>query len=191
MAYLDDASSHVFARVYAYAGTIPAMDSFQRYVQPYGMPLAIHTDKPTTYRSPAEPTVDEQLAGTKPQSQFGRALRELGVDLIAAHSPQAKGRVERLFQTFQDRLIKELRLAGIATVEDAPRFLEHYLPVYNRRFAVAPAQSADLHRPTPRFESWRGVCVSKSLGACGRASRLCMKGNSIRFATPSGSPTSW
>jgi transposase len=161
MAYIDDASSHVVARFYAYEGTIPAMDSFQRYVQRYGMPLAIYADKHTTYRSPAEPTVDEQLAGTKPQSQFGRALRELGVDLIAAHSPQAKGRVERLFQTFQDRLIKELRLAGIATLEDANRFLEHYLPVYNRRFAVAPAQSADLHRPTPPIRELEGALCLK------------------------------
>jgi transposase len=161
MAYIDDASSHVVARFYAYEGTIPAMDSFQRYVQRYGMPLAIYADKHTTYRSPAEPTVDEQLAGTKPQSQFGRALRELGVDLIAAHSPQAKGLVERLFQTFQDRLIKELRLAGIATLEDANRFLEHYLPVYNRRFAVAPAQSADLHRPTPPIRELEGALCLK------------------------------
>ena len=161
MAYIDDASSHVVARFYAYEGTIPAMDSFQRYVQRYGMPLAIYADKHTTYRSPAEPTVDEQLAGTKPQSPFGRALRELGVDLIAAHSPQAKGRVERLFQTFQDRLIKELRLAGIATLEDANRFLEHYLPVYNRRFAVAPAQSADLHRPTPPIRELEGALCLK------------------------------
>jgi transposase len=161
MAYIDDASSHVVARFYAYEGTIPAMDSFQRYVQRYGMPLAIYADKHTTYRSPAEPTVDEQLAGTTPQSQFGRALRELGVDVIAAHSPQAKGRVERLFQTFQDRLIKELRLAGIATLEDANRFLEHYLPVYNRRFAVAPAQSADLHRPTPPMRELEGALCLK------------------------------
>jgi len=163
MAYIDDASSRVDARFYSYEGTIPAMDSFQRY----GVPLAIYADKHTTYRSPAEPTVDEQLAGTKPQSQFGRALRELGVDLIAAHSLQAKGRVERLFQTFQDRLIKELRLAGIATLEDANRFLKHYLPVYNRRFAVAPAQSADLHRPTPPIRELEG-CLCLKIIRCVR-----------------------
>lgn len=149
MAYIDDASSQVFARFYDYEGTIPAMDSFQRYMRQQGIPLAIYADKHTTYRSPAEPTVGEQLAGLKPQSQFGRALSELGVELIAAHSPQAKGRVERLFKTFQDRLVKELRLAGIATMEDANRFVEGYLPRYNRRFAVPPAQAADLHRPTP------------------------------------------
>ena len=147
LAYIDDASSRVFARFYDHEGTIPAMDSFQRYGRRYGIPLALYADKHTTYQSPAEPTVAEQLTGTKPQSQFGRALSELGVELIAAHSPQAKGRVERLFKTFQDRLIKELRLAGATTLEDANRFLEEYLPRYNRRFAVPPAQAADLHQP--------------------------------------------
>ena len=149
MAYIDDASSRVYARFYDHEGTIPAMDSFQRYVRRYGLPLALYADKHTTYQSPAEPTVAEQLAGTKPQSQFARALHELGVELIAAHSPQAKGRVERLFGTFQDRLVKELRLAGIATLAAANRFLKAYLPVYNRRFAVPPAQPANLHRPMP------------------------------------------
>jgi len=149
MAYIDDASSRVYARFYEYEGTIPAMDSFTRYVTRYGIPLAVYADQHTTYQSPAEPTVEEQLAGTRPQSQFGRALSELGGDLIPAHSPQAKGRVERLFKTLQDRLIKELRLAGVATLEAANRFLEEYLPRYNRRFAVPPAQAADLHRPKP------------------------------------------
>ena len=149
MAYIDDASSQVYARFYAYEGTIPAMDSFMRYVRHYGIPLAIYTDKHTTYQSPALPTVDEQLAGVKPLSQFGRALGELGVELIPAHSPQAKGRVERLFKTVQDRLVKELRLAGVSTLEAANRFLDGYLPIHNRRFTVQPAQAADLHRPRP------------------------------------------
>ena len=149
MAYIDDANSRVFARFYEYEGTIPAMDSFQRYVSRYGIPLAVYADNHTTYQSPAPPTVDEQLAGITPTSQFGRALGELGVELIAAHSPQAKGRVERLFKTVQDRLVKELRLAGIATIEAANRFVEAWLPSYNRRFAVQPAQAADLHRPKP------------------------------------------
>jgi hypothetical protein len=149
MAYIDDASSQVYARFYAYEGTIPAMDSFMRYVRHYGIPLAIYADKHTTYQSPALPTVDEQLAGVKPLSQFGRALGELGVELIPAHSPQAKGRVERLFKTVQDRLVKELRLAGVSTLEAANRFLDGYLPIHNRRFTVQPAQAADLHRPRP------------------------------------------
>lgn len=149
LAYIDDASSRVYARFYDYEGTRPALDSFERYVRQYGIPLAVYADKHTTYRSPAEPTLTEQLMGTAPRSQFGRALGELGVELIPAHSPQAKGRVERLFKTFQDRLIKELRLAGIATLAAANQFLETYLPRYNQRFAVQPAQAADLHRPLP------------------------------------------
>jgi hypothetical protein len=76
-------------------------------------------------------------------------LGELGVELIAAHSPQAKGRVERLFNTFQDRVIKEMRLANVSTLDAANQFLNGYLPIYNRRFAVHPAQIADLHRPRP------------------------------------------
>jgi hypothetical protein len=149
MAYIDDASSRVYARFYEYEGTIPALDSFGRYVKQHGIPLAVYTDKHTTYKSPAEPTVDDQLEGRTPQSQFERSLAEMGVKVIHAHSPQAKGRVERLFATFQDRLVKELRLAGITTLEAANRFLEDYLPRYNQRFAVPPAQTADLHRPVP------------------------------------------
>jgi hypothetical protein len=160
MAYLDDASSQVFARFYAYEGTIPAMDSFHRYIRQHGLPLAIYADKHTTYQSPAPPTVEEQLAGVDPTSQFGRALGELGVELIPAHSPQAKGRVERLFHTFQDRVIKEMRLAGVATIDEANRFLARYLPIYNQRFAVQPAQPADLHRPRlARQELDRILCV--------------------------------
>ena len=160
MAYIDDTSSRVFARFEEYEGTIPAMDSFQGYIRQHGVPLAVYADKHTTYRSPAEPTLEEPLAGTEPQSQFGRALVELGVDLIAAHSPQAKGRVERLFKTFQDRMIKELRLAEVSTLDAANVFLKSYLPIYNRRFAVPPAQATDLHRPRlTRGELDRILCI--------------------------------
>jgi hypothetical protein len=160
MAYIDDASSRVYARFYAYEGTIPAMESFTRYVRQYGVPLAVYADKHSTYHSPAEPTVAEQLAGVEPLSQFGRALSELGVALIPAHSPQAKGRVERLFKTFQDRVIKEMRLAGVSTLEAANQFLEGYLPIYHQRFSVHPVQPADLHRPRPASrELNRILCI--------------------------------
>ena len=160
MAYIDDASSRVFARFYAYEGTMPAMDSFRRYITHYGLPLALYTDKHTTYKSPAAPTVEEQLASRMPHSQFERSLAELGVAVIHAHSPQAKGRVERLFRTFQDRLIKELRLAGVATLEVANRFVATDLPIYNRRFAVPPAQAADLHRSRPASRDLdRSLCL--------------------------------
>jgi len=160
MAYIDDASGRVYAQFYAYEGTIPAMDSFKRYIKRHGLPLAVYADKHTTYKSPAEPTIEEQLEGQEPMSQFERAVSELGVEMIHAHSPQAKGRIERLFGTFQDRLIKEMRLAGITTMEEANRFLGGYLPIYNRRFTIRPAQSADLHRPIPkRYDLDRTLCI--------------------------------
>ena len=165
MADIDDASSRVYARFYTYEGTIPAMDSFMRYVQQYGVPLAIYADKHSTDQSLVPPTVEEQLADVKPTSQFGRALGELGVELVPAHSPQAKGRVERLFQTVQDRVIKEMRLAEVSTLEVANRFLARYLPIYNQRFTVQPAQAADLHRPRPaRRDLDRSLCIKTLRG---------------------------
>jgi len=150
MGYIDDATSEVFARFYDYEGTLPAFDSFARYVRRYGLPQSVYVDRHTTYRSPGKRTVADELAGrARPQSQFERALGELGVQVIPAYSPQAKGRIERLFGTCQDRLIKELRLAGVTTREHANHFLEAYLPRYNRQFRRAPRSPVNLHRPCP------------------------------------------
>ena len=89
--------------------------------------------------------MEEQLEGLeRSQSQFQRAMSELGVEVIHAHSPAAKGRIERLFQT-QDRLVKELRLAGASTLAEANQVLQRYLPLYNQRFQVQAAQPTDLH----------------------------------------------
>ena len=149
MAYIDDASNRVYARFYGYEGTIPAMDSFKRYLRRDGIPMSVYLDKHSTYKAWAEPSIAEQLAGREPKSQFERALEELGVAVIHADSPQAKGRIERLFGTFQDRLIKEMRLAGVSSLDEANRFLSGYLPIYNRRFSVKAAEGTDLHRPIP------------------------------------------
>lgn len=146
MDYIDDATSNVYGRFYDYEGTIPAMDSFKRYVKRYGLPQSVYLDKHTTYKSPAKPTIEDDLAGRKPMSQFERAMNELGVEVIHANSPQAKGRVERGFGTLQDRLVKEMRLEGIKTKEDANRFLGSYLPMHNKRFGVKAAMEGDLHR---------------------------------------------
>jgi transposase len=183
MAYIDDASSRVAVRFYEYEGTIPAMDSFRRYVRRYGVPLCAYADKHTTYRAPGEPTVAQQLAGTKPQSQFERALAELGVTLIHAHSPQAKGRVERLFKTLQDRLVKDLRLAGIATIEAANRFLEVWLPRYNRRFAIQPAEAADLHRPSPTARELDRILCLKTTRALRRDWTVAHHGRLYQITT--------
>lgn len=149
LASLDEASSRVWARFYEYEGTRPALDSLHRYVTRYGVPLALYADRHTTYKSPAEPTVTEHLEGRAPTSQFQRSAEVLGAKIMYAQSPQAKGRIERLFGTFQDRLVKEMRLAGICTMDAANAFLDAYLPTYNQRFSVPPTQAADLHRPRP------------------------------------------
>ena len=147
MGYIDDATGRPFGRFYPYEGTFPAMDSFRRYIKKYGIPASVYLDKHTTYKSTKKPSIEDELNNVEPLSQFGRALEELGVNVIYANSPQAKGRIERLFSTFQDRLIKEMRLKGIKKIEEANKFLISYLPVYGRRFSVKPANDTDLHRP--------------------------------------------
>ena len=145
--------------------------------------------RPITRRP--RPRVDEQLAGVKPTSQFGRALGELGVELIPAHSPQAKGRVERLFKTFQDRVIKEMRLADLSTLDAANQFLEGYLPSYNQRFAVPPAQAADLHRPRPaRRELDRSLCL-KTTRCLRKDFTIAYHGGLYQMRPTSGRPTCW
>jgi transposase len=143
MAYIDDATGKVYGRFYDYEGTIPAMDSFKRYITTYGLPMSVYLDKHTTYKSWVR---KDEFQEAEPISQFGRALQELGARKLHAHSPQAKGRIERLFHTFQDRLVKEMRLQGVSTIDGANEFLLSYLPVYNRRFSVTPKREENLHR---------------------------------------------
>lgn len=150
MGYIDDATGDPFGRFYDYEGTMPAMDSFKRYIRKHGLPLKVYLDGHSTYKSTAKATIEEQLEGMEPLSEFERALKELRVEVSHAHSPQAKGRIERLFRTFQDRVIKEMRLKGIRTIEEGNKFLEAYLPIYKKRFSVRPREKEDLHRPLPR-----------------------------------------
>jgi len=150
MGYIDDASSRVYARFYEYEGTFPAMDSFKRYCLKYGLPINIYLDRHSTYKGWRKATVEEELSNQHPLSQFGAALEELGVHLIHAQSAQAKGRVERLFKTFQDRLVKEMRLRNLKSIAEGNEFLSHYLPVFNKRFNVMPVENEDLHRSLPQ-----------------------------------------
>jgi len=150
MGYIDDATGEPFGKFYPYEGTLPAMDSFKRYLEKHGIPVSLYLDKHSTYKVNQKRTIEDELNGTDPLSQFARAAKELGVNVIHADSPQAKGRIERLFGTFQDRLIKEMRLKGIKSIEEGNRFLEGYLPVYAKRFGVEAANDSDLHRPLPK-----------------------------------------
>ena len=150
MGSIDDATNTTYGRFHDYEGTLPAMDSFQGYVKKYGLPMSIYVDRHTTYKSSKKLTEWDEIEGVKTLSQFERALMELGVEVIHAQSPQAKGRIERLFGVFQDRLVKEMRLRSIATKDQANEFLEEYLSRYNERFRVCPANETDVHVPLPR-----------------------------------------
>lgn len=150
MGYIDDATSKVFGKFYGYEGTLPFMDSFKRYIRKNGIPLSVYIDKHSTYKSTAKPSIEDELNGIEPMSQVERALSELEVNVIHANSPQAKGRIERSFRTKQNRLVKELRLKQINSIEEANKFLPEYLHKHNKKFAVAPKEKANMHRPVPK-----------------------------------------
>jgi transposase len=117
----------------------------------YGLPLALYGDQLGVFvRNDSHWTLEEELRGTQDPTHFGRILQELGIGYIAAHSPQAKGRIERFWQTLQDRLVSELRLRGISTLEAANAFLPIFLADLNPRFARAPADAGAAWRPVPR-----------------------------------------
>ena len=160
MGYIDDATGTPHARFYEYEGTLPAMGGFKRYIERYGIPQSVYLDKHSTYKFTGKLTIEQELNNTELLSQFERALKELDVLVIHANSPQAKGRIERLFKTFQDRLVKEMRLAGIKTIQEGNKFLERYLPIYIRKFAVKPAKEGDMHRPLPKdLDLDRILCI--------------------------------
>lgn len=160
MGQIDDATSKVSAEFHNYEGTLPFMASFKSYIEAKGIPVSVYIDRHTTYKSNKKPSIEDELEDQEPLTQVGRALEELGVEVIFAHSAPAKGRIERLFRTFQDRLVKEMRLRKIRPIEEANSFLKEYLPSYNKRFAVPAAKSADLHRPLPKgIDLDRILCV--------------------------------
>src|SRR6266852_2480722 len=152
IAMIDDATSGLFARFVRHDSTQENMKVLWSYLEKFGRPLAFYTDKASLFqtaekRKREEPGVEKD-AVEMPPTQIGRALRELGIAWIAAHSPQAKGRVERNFATAQDRLVKGMRVAGVKTIEQANQYLEEeYLVWWERELTVEPAHSDDAHRP--------------------------------------------
>jgi hypothetical protein len=132
--------------------TVENMNLLERYMKKHGRPLAYYTDKASLFQTAVKTKRDGSRKGKDreelPPTQIGRALRELGITWIPAHSPQAKGRVERGFLTAQDRLVKGMRVAGVTTLEQANHYLEtEFQPWVNSTLAVAPANPDDGHRP--------------------------------------------
>ena len=147
MVMIDDATGRVYARFFEEETPAAAFEMLQRYSARQGLPGALYVDRAGIYRSDREPTTGEILAGKEPLAQFGRAMETLDVRLILARSPQAKGRVERMNRTLQDRLVKALRRRKIGDLAAANRFLEEeYLEPFNAKFEKLPAQAADLPR---------------------------------------------
>lgn len=147
IAMIDDATSRVVMRFYSTDSTLTNMDLIRRYLRRNGRPLAIYTDRASHFMTTRKASEEEQLAGQEAETQIQRALRELDIEYIAARSPQAKGRIERAFKTAQDRLVKDLRLRDIGSIEEANGYLEsEFIPWWNRHLAILPAQPTDAHR---------------------------------------------
>jgi transposase len=170
---IDDATSKVMGALFA-----PAESSwgyftlFSEIFKQHGVSQSIYTDCHSVFWTDREPTLAEQLINKKPTTEVGRGLEELGVSLILAHSPQAKGRIERLWNTFQDRLVSELRLAKAKTMEQAQAVLERYLPDHNRKFAK-PAKAEPAWRKVSALEIQRTLCFKQQ--------RTVAKDNTVTF----------
>jgi hypothetical protein len=155
IAMIDDATSRLFARFVRHDSTEENMKLLWSYLEKFGRPVSFYTDKASLFQTAEkykrdEPGVEKD-AVEMPPTQIGRALQELGITWIAAHSPQAKGRVERNFGTAQDRLVKGLRVAGVKTIEQANQYLEQdYLVWWERELTVEPAHPDDAHRRLDR-----------------------------------------
>jgi hypothetical protein len=143
LVFIDDATSRLMhLRFVPTESTFDYFAATQAYLKRYGKPVAFYSDKHAVFR-----VNRKDAAGGDGMTQFGRALHELNIDIICANAPQAKGRVERANGTLQDRLVKEMRLSGISTIEVGNAFLPAFMADYNRRFAKEPRSDKDLHRP--------------------------------------------
>src|SRR5581483_3040612 len=172
MVVIDDATGQMRGRFYQSETLAAAMEMFGCWCDEFGIPQSLYVDRAGIYRADREPTLDEIKSKRKPLTQFGRAMKELEVRLILAQSPQAKGRVERANGTLQDRLVKEMRLARISSIEQANAWLASsgFFQKLSERFGVKPIDSADAHRPVVMDLSSSVLCVkekrSVSLDGC-------------------------
>jgi len=170
---IDDATGKVMGALFVGAESSWAyFKLFSEIFREHGLPQSIYTDCHSVFWTDREPTLDEQLINKKPTTEVGRGLEQLGVTLILAHSPEAKGRIERLWNTFQDRLVSDLRLAKAKSVEQATVVLDRYLPVHNRKFA----------KPAKAEPAWRKVSALKIERAlCFKQQRTVAKDNTVTF----------
>jgi transposase len=170
---IDDATGKVMGAMFVQAeSSWGYFRLFAGIFKEHGLAQSIYSDRHSVFWTDREPTVQEQLINHKPTTEVGRGLAELGVTLILAHSPQAKGRIERLWNTFQDRLVSELRLAKAKTMAQATLVLERYLPLHNRKFAK-PALAQPAWRKASALQIDRALCFKQQ--------RTVAKDNTISF----------
>lgn len=187
IAYIDDASNEVLAA--SFRDEEDAAGYFlglQEVCLQWGLPAAIYADQHTIFQSPAKASPEQILSGEKPHSQYGRLLEELGIELIAARSPQAKGRIERLWETLQDRLVKELRQAGANQREQANQVLKNYLPKFNARFRLEAAQVETAFVPWPKEYAWEDYFCFKHTRTVTNDNTFSFDGH--RLQIPPGTP---
>ena len=146
---IDDATNFRWAHFVPTETTWSYLDLMRDIITTEGLPLSLYADKHSIFRVAREPTLVEQLRGEEPLTQFGRAMDELGTTIISAHSPQAKGRIERQWNFLQDRLVVELRLANATTIDEANAVLRRILDDYNIQFSVLPRQTVSVFRKAP------------------------------------------
>jgi transposase len=192
VAAIDDATGTVPAAVFREqedaAGYLMVLHAV---VTSVGCPEAVYHDRHTIFvpPPPQRESLEEQLSGARKPTQVGRALRELGIASIPAHSPQAKGRVERLFGTLQDRLVSELRLAGATTLTEANAVLAAYLPPFNARFAVPPTLAAPAWRAlSAPTDPWQ-ICCLRYVRTVGRDDTVSLGEHQVHLLPPRGHGT--
>jgi hypothetical protein len=190
MDMVDDATGKTLAMLNEEETIVAAMEVMWAWIERYGIPKAIYVDWKNIYVTKREPTVEEQLAGELPLTQFGKACRKLDIEIITANSPQAKGRVERKHGVYQDRWVKELRLAGINDTERANQSLSGFTEKLNARLAVEPRSSADFHRPVPQGMDLRHVFCLEETRTVGNDWVVRYKNRFFQIASQSNLPPS-
>ncbi|MBX6396247.1 MAG: ISNCY family transposase [Alicyclobacillaceae bacterium] len=187
LAAIDDATGQVVGAVFRPQEDLAGYFEVMRQgILAHGVPVALYSDRHTIFCSPREPlTIEQQLAGQQqPLSQFGQALAELGITHYKARTPQAKGRIERLWQTLQSRLVIELRLRNVCSLEEANAVLPELIARHNARFAVRPDQAQSAYRPLPRPLDLRYVLCFRDDRTVGTGQTISYQGTLYTLAVP-------
>jgi transposase len=170
----DDATGYVWAHFEEAETTWGYLDLMREVISTHGVPLSLYADRHSIFHTTREPTIIEQLKDMVPLTQFGRAMEELGISVMKAWTPQAKGRIERQWGVFQDRLVGEVRLAGASTLQQAREVLKPFLKDYNQRFCCLPKQAAAVFRKAPPKALLHNIL-------CLKETRMVKKDHTVSF----------